>query len=108
MVLRRKKRRTLARFIAPLATLVIVGYFGFHAFNGQYGIRANLAMQKRMVELKGELAGLTKQRQTLEERVKLLRDGSMEKDMVDQHVRAQLNMVREDEIVLFIHNSPIN
>ena len=108
MVLRRKKRRTLARFIAPLATLVIVGYFGFHAFNGQYGIRANLAMQKRMVELKGELAGLTKQRQTLEERVKLLRDGSMEKDMVDQHVRSQLNMVREDEIVLFIHNSPIN
>ncbi|MEP1208031.1 MAG: septum formation initiator family protein [Rhizobiaceae bacterium] len=103
MVLRRSKQRRRARFIAPLATLVIVGYFGFHAFNGQYGIRANLAMQKRMVELKTELAELTEQRNTLEERVKLLRDGSMEKDMVDQYVRAQLNMVREDEIVLFIH-----
>ncbi|NKB52431.1 MAG: septum formation initiator family protein [Rhizobiaceae bacterium] len=104
MVLRRRKRRTLARFIAPLATLVIVGYFGFHAFNGQYGIRANLAMQTRMAELKIELAELTRRRDKFEERVKLLRAGTLEKDMVDQHVRAQLNMVREDEIVLFIHN----
>jgi len=103
MVLRRSKRRRHVRFIAPLATLVIVGYFGFHAFNGQYGIRANLTMQKRIAELNVELAQLTDRRNTLEERVKLLRDGSMEKDMVDQYVRAQLNMVREDEIVLFIH-----
>ena len=104
MVLRRTKRRRLSRFIAPVATLIIVGYFGFHAFNGQYGIRANLAMQQRMGELEMKLAELTKHRETLEDRVKLLRDGSMEKDMVDQHVRSQLNMVRDDEIVLFIHN----
>ena len=104
MVLRRTKRRRLSRFIAPVATLIIVGYFGFHAFNGQYGIRANLAMQQRMGELEMKLAELTEHRETLEDRVKLLRDGSMEKDIVDQHVRSQLNMVREDEIVLFIHN----
>ena len=104
MVLRRTKRRRLSRFIAPVATLIIVGYFGFHAFNGQYGIRANLAMQQRMAELEVKLAEVTKRREVLEDRVKSLRDGSMEKDMVDQHVRSQLNMVREDEIVLFIHN----
>ena len=104
MVLRRTKRRRLSRFIAPVATLIIVGYFGFHAFNGQYGIRANLAMQQRMAELEVKLAEVTKRREVLEDRVKLLRDGSMEKDMVDQHVRSQLNMVREDEIVLFINN----
>jgi len=40
----------------------------------------------------------------LEDRVALLREGSMEKDMVDQPVRAQLNMLREDEVVLFINN----
>ena len=103
MVIRTRKRRSLARFIAPLASLVIVGYFGFHAFNGQYGIRANLVMQKQMVDLKSELADLTQRRETLENRVALLREGTMEKDMVDQYVRAQLNMVREDEIVLFLN-----
>ena len=102
MVLRIRKKRSLSRFIAPVATLVILGYFGFHAFNGQYGIRANLAMQKRMVELQVELDGLSKRRETLEARVALLRDGSMEKDMVDQHVRSQLNMLREDEVVMFL------
>jgi len=92
----------MARFIAPLMTLVILGYFGFHAFNGQYGIRANLLMQKRMVELQDQLQERTQRRALLEDRVALLRRGSMEKDMVDQHVRSQLNMLRQDEVVLFL------
>ncbi len=104
MAVRSRKKPTLARFIAPLMTLVILGYFGFHAFNGQYGIRANLLMQKRMVELQDQLEQRTQRRALLEDRVALLREGSMEKDMVDQHVRAQLNMLREDEVVLFINN----
>jgi cell division protein FtsB len=103
MVSRSRKRRSVTRFIAPLATLVILGYFGFHAFNGQYGIRANLVMQQRMVDLEVQLAQLTARRSILEDQVALLREGSMEKDMVDQHVRAQLNMLREDEVVLFIN-----
>ena len=103
MVSRSRKRRSVTRFIAPLATLVILGYLGFHAFNGQYGIRANLVMQQRMVDLEVQLAQLTARRSILEDQVALLREGSMEKDMVDQHVRAQLNMLREDEVVLFIN-----
>ncbi|MEP0945177.1 MAG: septum formation initiator family protein [Rhizobiaceae bacterium] len=102
MVLRIRKKRSFSRFIAPLATLVILGYFGFHAFNGQYGIRANLAMQQRMVELEADLAGLSDRREVLEARVALLREGSLEKDMVDQQVRSQLNMLRDDEVVLFL------
>ena len=49
-----------------------------------------------------ELAELSKARETLEVRVALLRDGSMEKDMVDQQVRSQLNMLRDDEVVIFL------
>ena len=103
MIARSRRRRSLARFIAPLATLVILGYFGFHAFNGQYGIRANLVMQQRMQEMEAQLANLTVRRSVLEDRVALLREGSMEKDMVDQYARSQLNMLREDEVVLFIN-----
>ena len=100
MAIRRRKRNPLTRFIAPLATLMILGYFGFHAFNGQYGIRANLAMQAHKKVLEEKLTERTAVREKLEARVALLREGTMEKDMVDQYVRAQLNMVREDEIVL--------
>ena len=100
MAIRSRKRTSLARFIAPLMTLVILGYFGFHAFNGQYGIRANIVMQKQMVKLENRLAERTATRERLEKRVALLRDGSLERDMVDQYVRGQLNMLREDEIVI--------
>lgn len=100
MAIRSRKRNSLTRFIAPVMTLVILGYFGFHAFNGQYGIRANIAMHKRIDKLEIQLAERSAEREKLEKRVALLRDGSLEKDMVDEYVRGQLNMVREDEIVL--------
>ncbi|MEE9374773.1 MAG: septum formation initiator family protein [Rhizobiaceae bacterium] len=101
MAYRSRRRRSLTRFIAPLASLMILGYFGFHALNGQYGIRAHLAIEAQTIKLEGRLAERTAVRQDLETRVALLREGSMEKDMVDEYVRAQLNMVRSDEIVLF-------
>ncbi len=101
MAIRSRKRSSLSRFIAPVATLIILGYFGFHAFNGQYGIRANIAMQKRIDRLEQRLADRTAFRNKLESRVALLREGTLEKDMVDEHVRKQLNMMREDEVVLF-------
>jgi len=104
MAIRSRKRRSLTRFIAPLATMMILGYFGFHAVNGQYGMRAHLAMQLQEKQLQQKLAKRTAVREELENRVKLLRVGSMEKDMVDQYVRAQLNMTREDEIVLMRAN----
>ena len=102
MAVRRRKKRSFTRFIAPLATMMILGYFGFHAFNGQYGIRAQLAMELRMAELEKKLSARTAIRNELEARVALLNDGTMEKDMVDQYVRSQLNMAREDEVVLLI------
>ena len=100
--MRSRKRPSIARFIAPLTSFVILGYFGFHAFNGQYGIRANLVMQQRIGDLEAKLNQRTLAREKLEARVALLREGSMEKDMVDQYVRSQLNMARPDEIVLFV------
>lgn len=105
MSVRSRKRRSLTRFVAPLAMMVIIGYFGFHAFNGQYGVRAHLAMKLRLADLEQTLADRTAVRDRLEARVSLLNeaDGTLEKDMLDQYVRGQLNMVRDDEIVLMLH-----
>lgn len=101
MAMRPRRSKTLARFVAPLATFMILGYFGYHAFNGHYGIRAHLAMQKRLAALESELKRRTAIRDQLEARVVLLRDGTMERDMIDEQIRRQLNMLREDEIALF-------
>lgn len=100
MAIRSRKRHPLTRFVGPLTAMVIMGYFGFHAFNGQYGIRAHLAMRAEIGKLETRLDEHTKRREKLESRVALLQDGQLEKDMVDQWVRAQLNMARADEIVI--------
>ena len=100
MPAKRRRRFPLSRFIAPTATLMILGYFGFHAFNGQYGIRAHMVMKKRIETLETRLHARTMVRNRLESRVNLLREGQMERDIVDEFARRQLNLVREDEVVI--------
>ena len=55
-----------------------------------------------MANLEQKLVERTAVRNQLEARVAMLSDGTMEKDMVDQYVRSQLNMAREDEVVLIL------
>ncbi len=99
-MVRPRKRSSLSRFIAPVMTLVILGYFGYHAMNGHYGVRAQVVMQKKLANLEDELAARTAVREKLEARVRMVRDGSMEKDMMDEQIRRKLNMLREDEVAI--------
>lgn len=102
MLRTRHRTRSLAgRIVTPLATMLVLGYFAFHAFNGQYGIRARIAFNAKETELATRLAALEAVRSRVEMRVRLLREGSIERDMVDERARHILNVVREDEIVLF-------
>ena len=95
-----ERRPSWSHWFAPVGTLLVLGYFGFHAFSGQYGIRAHLAFEKKEAALLNDLTVLQERRSKLEARVLLLRDGSMEKDMVDERARRTLNLARTDEIVI--------
>ncbi len=103
MMVRSRKRSSLSRFIAPVMTLVILGYFGYHAMNGHYGIRAQVVMQKKLVKLEDEFTARTAVREKLEARVRMVRDGRMEKDMMDEQIRRKLNMLREDEVAIIFN-----
>jgi len=102
MAARPTKRISFSRFIAPVAMLTIMGYFAFHALNGQYGTRAHLAMKVKIAELEASFDERKAVRDMLESRVSLLREGGMEHDMVDEQVRRQLNMVHQDEVVILL------
>jgi cell division protein FtsB len=102
MSVRRRRRSPFRRFIAPVATLAILAYFTFHAFNGQYGLHAQIVMAQKEVELRAQLDTLRATREDLERRIALLQDGNLNRDMVDEHARRQLNLARSDEMVIFI------
>jgi cell division protein FtsB len=98
---RQHKKRKTGALIVPAIAAAFLSYFGYHAFQGEFGIYAKYAFEERIVALEAELEAVRGQRADLEHRVKLLRDGSLEKDMLDEYARRALNLAHEDEIVFY-------
>ena len=95
-----RKRRTGA-LIVPTITVAFLAYFGFHAFHGEFGIYNKHNLDAQAAALKVQLADIKAERQKLEQRVQLLHDGSIEKDMLDEQARRALNLSREDEVTIY-------
>jgi cell division protein FtsB len=97
----RQHRKSYAgRLILPALTIVFLSYFGFHAWHGEYGINAKYALEARAADLQQQLDSVRDQRVALETRVRLLQDGSIEKDMLDEQARRSLNLSHSDELVI--------
>ncbi|WP_187971513.1 FtsB family cell division protein [Aquibium microcysteis] len=97
---RQYKKRNTGRYIVPALATLFLGYFGFHAFHGEYGISSKLRLEERKAVLIAELDRKRAIREELEQRVQLLRDGTIEKDMLDEQARRALNLSGPDEITI--------
>lgn len=97
---RRKSRK--GRLVVPALAVAFLGYFGFHAYYGDLGLYSTVELDKDRAALHDRLAALTATRNALEHRVALLRDGSIEKDMLDEQARRQLNLSRPDEVTILL------
>lgn len=97
---RQHKKRNTGILIVPGIAAVFLSYFGFHAFHGEYGIYAKYRLQERVATLEADLARVQAERVAIEQRVRLLHDGSLEKDMLDEQARRALNVAAPDEIVV--------
>src|SRR5690606_16606173 len=99
---RHHKRRNNGRLIVPAISAVVLSYFAFHAYNGDFGINAKVRYDQRIATLEGELESLSAARKRLEERVSLVNYGTLEKDMLDEQARRALNLVQAEELVIFL------
>ena len=100
MKTRHRKNSWLHRLLLPLGSIAVLGYFGYHSFNGDYGIWSRDRMQREAIGLSAELAQLQTERAALERRVALLRPGSLDPDMIDERARINLNVLQPDEVVI--------
>jgi len=103
---RHHKRRNTGRLIVPAITAVVLSYFGFHAYQGAYGLNAKGKLEERVAGLEAELEALQKARGKLEERASLLSGDTIEQDMLDEQARRSLNLAKDNEIVIFYKASP--
>jgi cell division protein FtsB len=83
---------------AALAFLIL--YFVFHAFTGDQGLLSSGRRSEALTAKTRELAALRAQRQDLEVRARLLRDGSLSRDLLEERARSQLGFADPRDYVI--------
>jgi cell division protein FtsB len=103
----RELRRRARQIIGPLLGTALTGYFAYNLVAGERGFEAWMRLSR---QLKAEQAGLDQlraERAALDLKVANLRPEHLDPDLLDERVRAALNLVAPDEVViLWPHAAP--
>jgi len=94
-------RKRFNKVIGPVLGVCIVGYFAYHATQGERGGNAWLGLKQKIAEAKVVEADILAERQLWERRVKLLRPESLDPDLLEERARVMLNYGRADETIIF-------
>lgn len=105
MALIRDMHQRLKQVALPLAFVFIVGYFAYHAVNGDRGILAWRQYQGQILQAKGELERIYKERAAMERNVHLLSNSGLDRDMLEERARTMLNFAAPNEKVIFVQQS---
>ncbi|KAA0970473.1 septum formation initiator family protein [Aureimonas fodinaquatilis] len=95
-----KRNSRMGRLILPVLTLAVLAYFGLQSQQGRYGLESKRELTELLDKRSAELDALLDKRQGLETRVQMMRDGTLERDMLDERARRALNVGTVDEIVI--------
>ena len=102
MSTRQRKQSKLKPLLVPVCCLFVLGYFAYHAVEGDYGLFARGKLQQRVEALEIELDAVRADRRQMESHVALMRPESVDRDMVDERAREALNMADAKDIVIFL------
>lgn len=100
MKTRQYRKTKLGRLVVPVLTGACLLYFLGEAQTGRYGLEAKLELASLLERREATLKEVVREREKLEQRAKLLHDGALERDIIDEHVRRSLNLGAADEIVI--------
>jgi cell division protein FtsB len=102
MATRQRKQSKVRPLLLPFFCLLVMGYFAYHAVEGDYGLFALGKLKERQAALQAELANARAKREETERHVALMRSESLERDMIDERAREALNMTDAKDLVIFL------
>ncbi len=106
MTLRDIKRR-LATLLPHLLFAAIFSYFAYHVVHGDRGVlHANL-LHREVEERSLQLAELSTERHELEARVRGLRRGSLDLDLLEEQSRRVLGYGAESDAMILLPEQPL-
>lgn len=96
----RKAGLTPLRLLRPLLAVFAVFYLLFHALHGERGIYAWIRDQRELRALQTEFEATKAERETVERRVRHLRDGSIDPDLLDEQMRRMMGVMKQGEVMV--------
>ena len=101
--------RSRAKKVAlQVAAAAVVGYFAYHAIEGDRGVKRWAALQEDLRAAKAQQAELIERREGLDARVSLLRRGHLDPDLLEERAQRVLNYGRVDEFVILLPDNEAN
>ena len=105
MTLLRELRKRARSIAGPALGIALTGYFVYHLIEGHHGLLAWVRLSQEIREETAKLEKVRVQRAALDLKVSDLRPEHVDPDLLDEQVRATLNLVAPGEIVI-MQNSP--
>lgn len=99
------RQRNTGRLIVPALAAVVLSYFGYHVYHGEFGIDSKSRLRERAAVLQTQRDSVHAIRVTLERQVNLMHDGAIDKDMLDEQARRALNLSQADELTILRPNA---
>lgn len=100
MATRQHRPSKLARMALPVISAMFVGYFAYHAVEGDLGLVGSQRLMTREQQLQDQLNRLVEERHELEGKVTKLRAPDIDEDVLDERARAVLNFTRPEDVVI--------
>jgi len=95
-------RQRFLEIVVPAMMISLLGYFTYHALQGQNGLLAYLRLDKELAVQERLVADIAAEREALEHRVHLMRPSSIDPDMLDEQVRSILGYAGDSEVVIYL------
>lgn len=92
--------RKAHQVIGPLMGAALMGYFAYHAVQGDRGLLAWWNLRYEIEKTNLALAEVTEEKRALEHRVALLGPGSLDPDMLEERARLMLGAVHPDDLIV--------
>lgn len=93
-------RRRIRHLLPPLFWLVLTFYFGYHAINGERGLRRLFELRQEIKIASQVAEEISLRRAEMEQKVRQLSPQSIDVDMLEESARSLLNMGQEGDYVI--------
>jgi cell division protein FtsB len=100
MIVMRALRRRARLIIGPVLGIALTGYFAYHLVEGDRGLNAWFRLNREVRAATANLETVRAQRAALDLRVANLKPNHVDPDLLDERIRATLNLVSPDDIVI--------